>query len=288
MRRTLLILTSLVAALVAVSPATAATTKTVSIKRAAFSPATVNIIAGDSIRWRNDDTQNHQVVSTTGAFASPVLSRGKTYTFRFDVAGTYQYRNALHPSVTGTIKVAGPPPAVTLGVSQPQIAYGARVTLTGQVNNKKAGENVQLSYQPYGQASEIVLATVITGTDGTFSYAVAPKILTNYRAKWKTASSLVISTAVAPSISFGRNNGFLARVYAGRSMARKQIQLQRLSAFGQWVTIKRVFLDLNSRARFQATLPCGANRLRIAMSVNQSGAGYLGAFSRETTWRRAC
>ena len=175
-----------------------------------------------------------------------------------------------------------------LGVSQPQIAYGARVTLTGQVNNKKAGENVQLSYQPYGQASEIVLATVITGTDGTFSYAVAPKILTNYRAKWKTASSLVISTAVAPSISFGRNNGFLARVYAGRSMARKQIQLQRLSAFGQWVTIKRVFLDLNARARFQATLPCGANRLRIAMSVNQSGAGYLGAFSRETTWRRAC
>ena len=288
MRRTLLILTSLVAALAAVSPATAATTKTVSIKRAAFSPATVNIVAGDSIRWRNDDTQNHQVVSTTGAFASPVLSRGKTYTFRFDVAGTYQYRNALHPSVTGTIKVAGPPPAVTLGVSQPQIAYGARVTLTGQVNNKKAGENVQLSYQPYGQASEIVLATVITGADGTFSYAVAPKILTNYRAKWKTASSLVISTAVAPSISFGRNNGFLARVYAGRSMARKQIQLQRLSAFGQWVTIKRVFLDLNSRARFQATLPCGANRLRIAMSVNQSGAGYLGAFSRETTWRRAC
>jgi plastocyanin len=288
MRRTLLILTSLVAALVAVSPATAATTKTVSIKRAAFSPATVNIIAGDSIRWRNDDTQNHQVVSTTGAFASPVLSRGKTYTFRFDVAGTYNYRNALHPSVTGTIKVTGPPPAVTLGTSQPQIAYGARVTLTGQVNNKKAGENVQLSYQPYGQPSEIVLATVITGADGTFSYAVAPKILTNYRAKWKNASSLVISTAVAPSISFGRNNGFLARVYAGRSMARKQIQLQRLSAFGQWVTIKRVFLDLNSRARFQATLPCGANRLRIAMSVNQSGAGYLGAFSRETTWRRAC
>ena len=288
MRRTLLILISLVAALVAVSPATAATTKTVSIKRAAFSPATVNIIAGDSIRWRNDDTQNHQIVSTTGAFASPVLARGKTYTFRFDVAGTYNYRNALHPSVTGTIKVAGPPPAVTLAVSQPQIAYGARVTLTGQVNNKKAGENVQLSYQPYGQASEIVLATVITGADGTFSYAVAPKILTNYRAKWKTASSLVISTAVAPSISFGRNNGFLARVYAGRSMAKKQIQLQRLSAFGQWVTIKRVFLDLNSRARFQATLPCGANRLRIAMSVNQAGAGYLGAFSRETTWRRAC
>ena len=54
------------------------------------------------------------------------------------------------------------------------------------------------------------------------------------------------------------------------------------------MTIKRISLDLSSRTRFQAELPCGANRLRIAMSVNQSGAGYLGAFSREITWRRAC
>ena len=287
MRRTLLILVSLAAALVLASPAAAAT-KVVSIKRTAFQPATVSIVAGDSIRWRNDDTRDHQVVSTTGAFASPVLRPGRTYTFRFDVAGTYRYRDALNPSATGTVRVAGAPPALTLGTSQPQIAYGEKVTLSGQVNSKKAGESVQLTHQPYGQASEIVLATVITAADGTFSYAVAPKILTNYRARWKTASSLVISTAVAPAISFGRLNGFVTRVFAGRSMARKTVQLQRLSAFGQWVTIKRVSLDLNSRARFRALLPCGANRLRLAMSVNQAGAGYLGAFSREITYQRAC
>ena len=280
-------LVSLVAALTLASPAAAAT-KVVSIKRTAFQPATVSIVAGDSIRWRNDDTRDHQVVSTAGAFASPVLVPGRTYTFRFDVAGTYRYRDALNPSVTGTVRVAGAPPALTLGTSQPQIAYGEKVTLSGQVNSKKAGESVQLTHQPYGQASEIVLATVITGADGTFSYAVAPKILTNYRARWKTASSLVISTAVAPAISFGRLNGFVTRVFAGRSMARKTVQLQRLSAFGQWVTIKRVSLDLNSRARFRALLPCGTNRLRLAMSVNQAGAGYLGAFSREITYRRAC
>jgi plastocyanin len=287
MRRTLLILVSLAAALALASPAAAAT-KVVSIKRTAFQPATVSIVAGDSIRWRNDDTRDHQVVSTTGAFASPVLRPGRTYTFRFDVAGTYRYRDALNPSITGTVRVAGAPPALTLGTSQPQITYGEKVTLSGQVNSKKAGESVQLTHQPYGQASEIVLATVITAADGTFSYAVAPKILTNYRARWKTASSLVISTAVAPAISFGRLNGFVTRVFAGRSMARKTVQLQRLSAFGQWVTIKRVSLDLNSRARFRALLPCGTNRLRLAMSVNQAGAGYLGAFSREITYQRAC
>ena len=69
-------------------------------------------------------------------------------------------------------------------------------------------------------------------------------------------------------------------------MARKTVQLQRFTNFGQWVTIKRITLDLNSRARFQAALPLGANRLRIAMSVNQAGAGYLAGFSHEIIYRR--
>ena len=285
MRRTLLILVSLFAMLV-VAPAASAATKVVSIKRAAFSPATVSITAGDTIRWKNDDTRNHQVVSTTGTFASPVLGPAKTYSFKFDVAGTYKYRDALVPTSLGTVKVAGAPPAVTLGTSLPQISYGTRITLTGQINSKKAGENVQLSYLPYGQPSELVLVTVITGADGVFSFNVTPKILTTYRATWKTASSLPVQTAVAPSISFGRMNGFVTHVYAGRSMARKQVQLQRFSSLGQWVTIKRVTLDLNSRVRFEAVLPVGTNRLRIAMSVNQAGAGYLAGFSREILYRR--
>ena len=97
-----------------------------------------------------------------------------------------------------------------------------------------------------------MLATVITGADGTFSFVTQPRILTTYQASWKTAKSLVVTTAVAPPISFGRPTVFVTRVFAGRSMARKQVQLQRLSQFGQWVTIKRVSLDLNSRARFRA------------------------------------
>jgi plastocyanin len=285
MRRLFLTLAALIATLV-LAPAGLAATKGVSIKRSSFSPATVNITAGDTIRWKNNDTRDHQVVSTTGTFASAVLGPGKTYSFTFEVAGTYRYRDALVPSSTGTIRVAGAPPAVTLGTSLQQISYGTRITLSGQINSRKAGENVQLGYLPYGQGSEAVLATVITGADGLFSFNVTPKILTTYRATWKTASSLPVQTAVAPSISFGRMNGFVTRVFAGRSMARKQVQLQRFSRFGQWVTIKRVSLDLNSRARFQAALPLGTSRLRIAMSVNQAGAGYLAAFSREIVYRR--
>lgn len=284
--RRILILLPLLAALVTGPEALGATTKTVQIKRASFVPATVSIVAGDTIRWRNVDTRNHQIVSTTGAFASPVLRPNRTYSFKFDVAGTYRYRDALNPSVTGVVRVAGPPPAVGLATSAPQITYGTKVTLSGQVNNKRAGEQVQIVHQPYGQPSPIVLATVVTGADGFFGLTVAPKILTTYQALWKTTRSLVVTTAVAPNISFGRLNGFLTRVWAGRSMARKQVQLQRRTRFGQWVTIKRVSLDLSSRARFEAALPLGVSRLRIAMSVNQAGVGYLAGFSREITYRR--
>jgi plastocyanin len=281
----ILIIPVLLASLL-VGPDALAATKVVQIKRSAFSPATVSIVAGDTITWRNTDTRNHQVVSTTGTFASPVLRPNRSYSFTFEVAGTYRYRDALNPTVTGTVRVAGAPPAVSFATSLPQIAFGTAVTLSGQVNSKKAGEQVLLTHQPYGQASPIVLATVVTGADGTFSFVTKPKILTSYQASWKTAKSLVVTTAVAPSISFGRSTGFVTRVYAGRSMARKQVQLQKLSRFGQWVTIKVVALDLNSRARFRAALPIGSHRLRIAMSVNQAGVGYLAAFSREITYRR--
>jgi plastocyanin len=288
MRRILLLPLLAAALLASNAPASAmdtAATKTVQIKRNAFSPATVSIVAGDTIVWRNTDTRDHQVVSTTGTFASPVLRAGRSYSFTFQEAGTYRYRDALYPSVTGTIRVAGPPPAVTLGVSDPQISFGERITLTGQVNNKKAGEQVALTSLPYGQTSPIVLATVVSGADGTFAFVVKPSILTVYQASWKTAKSLQVTTAVAPTITFGRSTLWIARVYAGRSMTGKTIQVQRLSPLGQWVTLKRVLLGPDSKVRFAVMLPKGVSKLRLAMSVNQAGAGYLAGFSRELTWR---
>jgi len=125
-----------------------------------------------------------------------------------------------------------------------------------------------------------LVGTADCGSDGTFSFVAKPQILTVYRAIWKTAHSIDITTAVAPVITFGRAGAFVTRVWAGRSMAAKAVQVQRLSAFGQWVTVKRVVLGELSRARFRLKLPKGVSHLRVAMSVNQAGVGYLGAFSK--------
>lgn len=260
------------------------TTKTVTITSAGFSPKTVSITADDTIVWKNKDSKSHQIVSTRGTFASPVLGPNKSYSFMFSVAGTYDYRDALNPKLTGTVKVAGLPPALTFGVDKPQIGYGTSVTVSGQVNSRKAGEQVTITEQPYGQASAVVLATVITGGNGVFSYRTKPRLLTVYGAAWKSVTSIPASVAVAPVITFGRNNGWFTRVFAGRSMEAKAVQVQVLSPYGQWVTVKRVRLNSLSVARFSLTLTRGVRRLRIAMSVNQAGVGYLGALSKEVRW----
>jgi hypothetical protein len=61
---------------------------------------------------------------------------------------------------------------------------------------------------------------------------------------------------------------------------------QRFSRFGQWVTLKKVRLGGKSTAAFRLTLPKGKSRIRIAMSVNQAGTGYLDGYSPTITVRR--
>ena len=81
---------------------------------------------------------------------------------------------------------------------------------------------------------------------------------------------------------------FSTRVVASTSFAGKFVQLQRQQADGRWVTVARHRLNQKSNALFAAsTLPRGTSTIRIAMSVNQAGPGYLAGFSRNLTYRRS-
>ena len=110
------------------------------------------------------DTKNHQVVANNGSFVSPTIAPGKTYTHTFNTAGTFNYHDALHPSLTGKIIVTGPPPAVTIGAAVPILDYGQSTHISGVVSSKKAGETVTVWAQPYGQVSPVQIATLLTGT----------------------------------------------------------------------------------------------------------------------------
>jgi plastocyanin len=285
-RRFLLVAATAALAL-SVAPQALAATKQVDIKTAGFSPGTVTIATLDEVRWTNRDTVNHQVVSDTGAFASPILRPGQSFRFTFRASGTYRYRDALEPAERGTVRVTGPPPSVSLAASLPIINYGTEITLSGQVSNGRAGERVEIFSKPYPGTSYVKLAEVLTLQSGVWNYVTKPGILTGYQAHWRNNVSAEVSTAVRPRISFGRRTGwFVVTVTGERSFANRVVYLQRLSRFGQWVNVRRVALGSQSSRRFKSLMPRGTSRLRIFMTVNQAGAGYLGGMSGVLVFRR--
>ena len=287
MRRLILVLVALVG-LAAVGPATAATTRTVNIYGASFSPKSVTITEGDTVKWVNRDNANHQVLADKGQFVSPILRPNQTFSFTFRAAGTYTYKDELHPKITGTIVVKGAPPTLTLTASTGTVVFGDKVTLSGVVSNHLPNEQVTIFYQPYPQPNPIQRAVVLTGAGGVFSFVVAPQILTTYQATWKGAFAAPTTVQVQPRLTIGRSGAWLLHAYGGRTFAGRSVQLQRLNTLtGQWVTLAKVQLNSRSAARVAVTLPKGVSHLRLTMSVNQAGAGFLGAISAPITWRQA-
>jgi plastocyanin len=283
--RKLIIALAAVATLVVAGPAGAAT-QTVRIYGSTFSPRTVTITAGDTITWTNRDNASHQVLASKGQFVSPILRHNQTFSFTFHAAGTYWYKDELHPKLTGKIVVKGLPPTVTLATSLSILTYGTKATLSGVVSDHKAGEQVTIYYQPYPQPNLIERATLLTSAGGAYSFIVGPQVLTNYQVAWKGAYATPVSIQVAPKLTLGRNNGWIIHAAAGRSFAGRVVQFQRLNvATGQWVTLKKVLLNARSSAKVLYPLPAGLNRLRLTMSVNQAGAGFLGVIAPTITWR---
>jgi plastocyanin len=263
-------------------------TKAVSIKATAFQPATVTIATGDAVKWTNRDTKTHQVVANNGSFASPVIRPGNGYTHVFRSAGTFRYHDALHPALTGKVVVKGPPPAVTIGAALPILVYGQETHISGAVSSGNAGERVTLWAQPYGQASYAQIAVLNTATNGVWDYVVKPTLLTNYSAHWKSTVSDPIGVQLRPNVLFwvSKRAVGLVRVKSDRSLAGRKVYVQRFTRFHQWVKMRKVILGAGSQKRFKMRLKPGRYTLRIFMSLNQVGAGYLDGFSRTVTFRR--
>lgn len=284
--RKLILALAAVAALAVAGPAGAAT-KTINIFGSTFSPKAATVTEGDIVTWVNRDNANHQVLADKGQFVSAILKPKAIFSFTFRAAGIYTYKDELHPTLKGTITVKGLPPTLTLAASAPIVTYGTQVTLTGVVSSHAVGEQVTIYYQPYPQPNQIQRATLLTTTGGVFSFIVQPQILTTYEAAWKGAFATPTSVEVAPKLTLGRNNGWILRADGGHSFAGRAVQFQRQNpSTGQWVTLKKVILGSKSSARLLYRLPKGVNHLRVTMSVNQAGAGFLGAISATITYRQ--
>jgi plastocyanin len=261
-----------------------AATSTILIKSTGFSPSSITVNHGDAVVFKNTDKVDHQVVADDGSFASPILHANQSWTTAaLNTAGVFRYHDALYPKRTGRVTVKGPPPAVTLALSIPIVFYGTPITLSGAVSSAAANESVELTQQPWGQASPTQIAIVKTGPGGVYSFNLTPSIYTTYVARWKTVASSSVIVQVAPLIRLipGGQGYMKAVVSAPVSLWHHHLYLQRLSQFGQWVNIAPLTLgQLNGRLfRPTSYLPKGASRIRVFLTVNQAGLGLLAAHS---------
>ena len=77
-----------------------------------FDPVTVTITRGSTVTWRNDDSTIHTVTSGSAQggesgtlFDSMYMTSGKTFSWKFENAGNFDYYCTLHPYMHGTIIV---------------------------------------------------------------------------------------------------------------------------------------------------------------------------------------
>lgn len=93
----------------------------VTYTHAGYSPNTITIKAGETVNFKNNSSQSmwtasgvhptHRLYPTTGGCigstfdACKGVQPGNSWSFKFDIAGTWKYHNHLSPGDTGTIVV---------------------------------------------------------------------------------------------------------------------------------------------------------------------------------------
>ncbi len=275
-------------ALLTIPSALSATTKTVDITAAGFTPKTVTIDFGDTVTWTNKDTATHQVLADQLAFpTSPVLAQNQTYSYTFAKSGSFSYRDALHTNRRGTVVVRG---GVSLKSAPAVIKYGGTATLSGVVSSLAAGETVGIDAKQCGATAFTRLTSVKSVANGAWSAPAKPVMNTVYRANWKNANSPDLTQSVSPLLTLKRVRArhFTATATAALALTGKRLAVQRyVKSKRAWKTVKQVTLNkskpgtpptVSTSVAFGVRVGLGT-KVRVLLPAAQAATCYAAARS---------
>ena len=78
----------------------------VKIDNFSFSPQTLTVAPGTTVKWTNRDDIPHTVVSNDKVtFKSKVLDTDESFSFTFTKPGTFDYFCSIHPKMTAKVVV---------------------------------------------------------------------------------------------------------------------------------------------------------------------------------------
>src|SRR5690348_2625987 len=75
------------------------------IEDGGFNPPRLTIPVGATVTWTNVGRAANTVTSATRVFASTTIETNRSYSYRFNTPGTYEYFSAAHPHLTAQIVV---------------------------------------------------------------------------------------------------------------------------------------------------------------------------------------
>ena len=147
---------------------------TVQMNANAYSPTTLNIKEGDTVRWRSNEYYNnsgtgepHDVTSNaTDAGGSPIWSSGgtmnlgSTFTKTFSTAGTYDYHCSVHPWMYASIVVGTGSSGGFVSVGVNVVGTSDEITLDGT-----SVSGFGTSIEQYGGSMMLKGDTLLSGGD---------------------------------------------------------------------------------------------------------------------------
>jgi plastocyanin len=70
-----------------------------------FNPETIRVMLGDTVTWTNTGQEDVTITSDDDFFNSGILGPGETFSYTFDVAGTFDYSSEEDFMTSGTVIV---------------------------------------------------------------------------------------------------------------------------------------------------------------------------------------
>jgi plastocyanin len=224
----------------------------VTIQFAAFAPAAIDVVTGDTVRWTNNSVRVHTVNAVDGSWASPRIPGTDGFSHAFDAPGAVQYYCILHPFMRGEVDVHN----VLLSAPTEPGAPGRAYTLHGRTV-LPAGQTITIEGDTGSGFQQAGTATV--NADGSFKADVVPSATATYRAVAGSDASPAVQLIVldrklaASAKTRGRRVTVSSNVTPASAGAPVVLQLKLPLHFGWW-PVARAKLDKASRARFAIKL----------------------------------
>src|SRR5262249_5313230 len=127
--------------------------------------------------------------------------------------------------------------------------FGGKVTLSGVLADKQAGESLQVYGLQCGTTNATALGTIKSTTGGAFTFQGQPLRQTAYSVRVKNASSSAVERGAAPlrRIAKVARHSYTLHISAAESFAGKYATFQRYNKTKKrWVKVKSVLLQADT------------------------------------------